>query len=191
MDYYIPPKEKIKTFRDFEKQCFELYDMYEPWFHLQGFDCFTNFKGNEIDRDCWYCTVKLRSEHPTHTVLTFQPGDDIDYPFAVFSDWAECDFITSWSPLGFYTECKEYYDITCAFYDMVQGYSRFHIRALHDLLMISEKGDHEHAVFDEHSLLSGIDYILTDPKFKGKTMDIFQNKPVGEELLYRTTVPIE
>ena len=89
MSYYIPPKKKIKTFSDFEERCFKLYDMYEPWFFLKGFQCFTNFEGNQIDKKCWYCIVKLNED--THTVLTFQPGGNIEHPICkrLGNDWRE------------------------------------------------------------------------------------------------------
>lgn len=185
MSYYIPPTKKIKTFSDFEERCFKLYDMYEPWFFLKGFQCFTNFEGNQIDKKCWYCVVKLNED--THTVLTFQPGENIEHPFVVFSDWAKCDMGAG--SRGFFTECEEYDDLACAFYDMVQGYSRYHIRYAKDLVMIGEKGKHKEAVFGDWGLLEAIKIIHTDEKYKGKTMDIFKEGFTGEELLYRATIP--
>lgn len=187
-DYYIPPKKEIKTFTDFYDRCSKLYDMYEPWFFLQGFECFTNFEGNEIDKGCWYCKIKLK-EH-THVILAFQYGGDVDYPFVTYTDWAQCDIAIT--PRGFYTECEEYDDLGCAFYDMVNGYSRYKIRSVNDLLLISEKNQHDSALYyDNLSLLEAIDYIHAEPKFKGKTIDIIQRRPHGDEILYRATMPKE
>ena len=94
-------------------------------------------------------------------------------------------------PRGFFTECEEYDDLECAFYDMVNGYIQYYIRYKNDLVRIGEKGKHDEAIFGDWGLLEAIEKIHTDEKYKGKTVDIFKEGFIKDEILYRTTIPNE
>ena len=55
--------------------------------------------------------------------------------------------------------------------------------------MIGEKGKHKEAVFGDWGLLEAIKIIHTEEKYKGKTMDIFKEGFMGDEMLYRAAIP--
>ena len=177
------------TFHEFYDKCEKLYERYKPHFFLQGCDIITNFEGNEIERGCWYCIVKIR-EH-VYTVLAYDHSDDgEDKPFVVNCDWS---FVAtakgSFHNLGYFAECEEFDNLEEAFYYMVKEPSRYYLNST-NIVNIIERGKPEdvYAWKEGCSLIEGIDF-LKDHKdwFSGKTMQIVQLSTWGETVLYERT----
>lgn len=180
-------KTKFKNFQEFRRECECLYDMYEPHFLLQDYEIITNFEGNEIDRGCWYCIVKIREN--VHTILAYDhTGESDDNPFVIYCDWSQQPSVVGKS--GHFTECKEFSNLEESFHFMVQEPSRHYIRYGEDCVLISEKDKYE-AVFDYQEgfgLLDSIKLINSDDFYKGKTIEIYQPKSYGRTVLYQKKI---
>ena len=163
-------RNKKMSFEDFCNECNNLYNMYESHFFLQGCETLTNFEGNEIDNGCWYCVVKIRDH--VHTVLVYDhTGGSDDAPFVVNCDWS---LQGGAGILGYFAECKDFYNLEEAFYFMVQEPSRYYQNLSNSVTIIDKDVPEEiYGWKDGCALVKGIEFIKEhEDWFTGKTMQI-------------------
>lgn len=181
-------KTKFRNFQDFYGECDYLYAMYEPHFFLKGCDIITNFKGNEIDKGCWYCIVDLGNN--VHTILAYDhTGETGEYPFVVYCDWSQQPNLWG-TKNGEFAECREFTNIEEAFYFMVERPSKYHIRPGDSFVFICEKGEQD-TVYDSDmglGLIDSIKHINSDEYYKGRTWQVCQTKSYGINVMYQTTI---